>query len=126
MRGTLPKRPSFVLVCLFCATALALAQVNVLTANYDNQRTNANLHETLLTPSNVNAASFGKIASFPVDGQIYAQPLYAAAVQTLGVKKNVVYVATMHNSVYAIDADAPENSLPLWQGNVGAPAFSSL
>jgi uncharacterized protein (TIGR03437 family) len=115
-----------VLICLFCTTALALAQVNVLTANYDNQRTNANLHETVLKPSNVNPASFGKIARFPVDGQIYAQPLYAAAVQTLGVKKNVVYVATMHNSVYAIDADAPENSLPLWQVNLGPSVPSSL
>jgi len=120
------KRPSSVLVCLYCATALAFAQVNVLTANYDNQRTNANVHETVLKPSNVNPASFGKIASFPVDGQIYTQPLYAAGVQTLGVKKNVVYVATMHNSVYAIDADAPGTNLPLWQVNLGPSVPSSL
>jgi uncharacterized protein (TIGR03437 family) len=127
------NRPSSVLracirfdFCLFCTTALALAQVSVLTANYDNQRTNANVHESVLKPSNVNPASFGKIASFPVDGQIYAQPLYAAGVQTLGVKKNVVYVATMHNSVYAIDADAPQTNLPLWLVNLGPSVPSSL
>src|ERR1700730_13467111 len=120
------KRPSSVLVCTFFSAALALAQVNVLTANYDDQRTNSNVHETVLRQSNVNPASFGKIASFPVDGQIYAQPLYAAGVQTLGVKKNVVYVATMHNSVYAIDADAPQTNLPLWQVNLGPSVPSSL
>src|SRR5260370_7126721 len=57
------------------------AQVNVLTANYDNDRTNANLQETVLTQSNVNNDSFGKIGAFPVDGAIFAQPLYVTAVQ---------------------------------------------
>jgi hypothetical protein len=60
------------------------AQVNVLTANYDNERTNANLKEVTLNPSNVSKDTFGKIGSFPVDGQIYAQPLYAAGIQIPG------------------------------------------
>lgn len=107
---------------IFCAlwvSACALGQVNVLTANYDNQRTNANLQETRLKPSNVSSATFGKIAGVSVDGQIYAQPLYAAGIQILGAKHNVVYVATMHNSVYAIDADAPQTTGVLWQVNLG-------
>src|SRR5438270_9496720 len=60
------------------------AQVNVLTANYDNDRTNANPQETILNQSNVNTDSFGKIGTFPVDGAIYAQPLYASRVQIAG------------------------------------------
>jgi len=106
---------------LFLLTFFASAQVNVLTSNYDNERTNANLHETILNQSNVNAANFGKIGYFPVDGEIYAQPLYAAGVNISGQGlHNVVYVATMHNSVYAIDADKPNSPTPLWQVNLGA------
>ena len=40
------------------------AQVSVLTANYDNARTNANLEETILTPASVNPRSFGKIGQY--------------------------------------------------------------
>src|SRR5665647_13476 len=83
------------------------AQVNVLTANGDNNRTNANLQETQLSTATVNSASFGKLASFPVDGQIYAQALYASGLTMLdGQTHNVVFVSTMHNTVYAFDADA--------------------
>src|SRR5262250_1202882 len=116
-------------VLAFCTAtySFALAPVNILTGNYDNQRTNANLQETILTTANVNPNSFGKIGSFPVDGQIYAQPLYAAGIQIPGKgTRNVVYVATMRNSVYAIDADAPQSSAPLWQVNLGPAVPSSL
>jgi hypothetical protein len=51
--------------------------------------------------------------SLPVDGQIYAQPLYVSNLRfPNGSVHNVVYVATMHNSVYAFDADKPSG--PLW------------
>jgi uncharacterized protein (TIGR03437 family) len=114
------------ILCAIWIGTFALGQVNVLTANYDNQRTNANLQETTLKPSNVSSATFGKIASVSVDGQIYAQPLYATGVQILGAKHNVVYVATMHNSVYAIDADAPQASGVLWQLNLGPSVPSTM
>jgi outer membrane protein assembly factor BamB len=99
---------------LALAAALPLAaQVNVLTYQYNNARTGANLSETVLTPANVNAAQFGKLLSYPVDGYIYGQPLYLAAVDIPeSGAHNVVYVATEHDSVYAFDAD---NYAPLWR-----------
>ena len=111
---------------LLFLTAHAFPQVNVLTANYGNDRTSANTQETILTPSNVNSSSFGKLGVFPVDGQIYAQPLYVGGVPIANKgTHNVVYVATMHNSVYAIDADKYANTLPLWQVHLGAPVLAS-
>ena len=90
---------------------------SVLTGSYDNSRTNAYLTETILTPENARPGSFGKIFSLSVDGQIYAQPLYVRDVSTGGGVHNVVYAATMHNTVYAFDADTP--SIPLWSVNLG-------
>ena len=99
------------------------AQVSVVTANYDNARTNANLNEQVLNPSNVNTGQFGLLFSLTVDGEIYAQPLYVSGlVMPGGGVVNVVYTATMHNSVYAFDADA--GSL-IWQVNLGASVPSS-
>lgn len=96
-----------------------LAQTDVVTANYGNDRTNANLEETTLTTANVNPDQFGKLGALPVDGQIYAQPLLVNGVRVGGTAANVVYVATMHNSVYAFDADAPCSKAPLWTVNLG-------
>src|SRR5579862_8844016 len=116
-----------VLALSVASCSFAQTQVNVLTGNYNNHRTNANLQETILTPASVNSTSFGMIGAFPVDGQIYAQPLYASGVPIAGQgASNVVYVATMHNSVYAIDADAPQSTAPLWQVNLGPSVPSSL
>ncbi len=69
-----------------------------------------NTNETLLTPANVNATSFGKLFSATVDGQVYAEPLYVENVNvTTGSAQgahNVVFVATQHDSLYAIDANS--------------------
>ena len=96
------------------AVALPLAaQVSVLTYQYDVSRAGANLSETILTPGTVNVAQFGKLFSDPVDGYIYAQPLYVPSVNIPGKGlHNVVYVATEHDSVYAFDADG--SAAPLW------------
>lgn len=97
------------------------AQMDVLTANYDNNRTNANLAEGILNTNNVNPTQFGKIYAYPVDGQVYAQPLYVHALNMPGAGTlNVLYVTTMHNSVYAFDADAVNGTAPLWQVNLGS------
>jgi hypothetical protein len=84
-----------------------LSAVDVLTFHNDNTRDGENLHETVLTPSNVNTSQFGKVATFSVDGQVYAQPLYVSHVMFPGhggVMHNVVYVATEGDDVYAFDA----------------------
>src|SRR5437660_5118917 len=93
------------------------AGVDVLTYHYDNQRTGQNLNETALTPANVNSTKFGKLGEFPVDGRVDAQPLYLSQVTIRGQKKNVLYVATEHDSVYAFDADSINgtSSTVLWK-----------
>jgi len=111
------------LVC--CLAGLAAAQRPapatkpllpvIATAQYDNARTGANLLETVLTPQNVNAAQFGRTTFFPVDGDVYAQPLYVPQLEIPGKgTHNVVFIATEKDSVYAFDADAASTE-PLWQ-----------
>jgi hypothetical protein len=98
----------------------AVAQTNVLTANYGNDRSNANLRETVLTTSNVKPVDFAKLGSFSVDGQIYAQPLYVNQLFISGRGiHNVVYTVTQHNSVYAYDADSAAVPNLLWHVNLG-------
>ena len=100
-------------VTLESLAAAGLAAVT--TYHNDNARTGQNAIETTLTPANVNAAHFGRLYSFPVDGYVYAQPLYLPQVAIPGNGiHNVVIVATQHDSVYAFDADSPTRD-PLWK-----------
>ncbi|HXM99284.1 MAG TPA: DUF2341 domain-containing protein, partial [Candidatus Dormibacteraeota bacterium] len=92
----------------------------VLTYHNDNSRTGLN-SETALTPSNVNSTQFGKLFSFPVDGQIFAQPLYVPSLTIGSQVHNAVFVATAHDSVYALDADSASPT-PLWQTSFINPA----
>jgi hypothetical protein len=92
------------------------------TYHSDNARTGANLNETALTPSNVNSTQFGKLATYQLDGTAYAEPLYVANLTIPGQgAHNVVFVATMHDSVYAFDADGL-SSTPLWKDSFINPA----
>ena len=96
------------------------APLNMLTQHNDNQRTGANLRETVLNTSNVNAKTFGKLLTRDVDGYLYAQPLYVSKLTVPGKgTHNVVFLATAHNSVYAFDADDPKAADPLWKINLG-------
>src|SRR5438270_4023353 len=106
---------------------LIQAQVNILTSNGSNDRTNANLQEAQLSPSTVSPYAFGKVGVFPVDGQIYSQPLFVSGLSTPAKgTHNVVFVSTMHNSVYAFDADAMSPASILWHVNLGPPVPASL
>lgn len=118
----MPERILSLLSLALALPAMLGAQA-VLTANYDNFRTNANLSETILTPGNVGPNSFGKLFTISVDGQIYAQPLYMPALSIGGSNHNVLFVATLHNSIYAFDADTP--ATPLWTINLGPSIPSS-
>ncbi len=103
------------------------APVNVLTNRYDNARTGANLNETILNHANVNVDQFGKLFTRTVEGDIYAQPLYVQDVETPDKQRhNIVYIATMHNMVYAFDADNPSQGNPLWVANLGTPFTQKL
>ena len=104
---------------VFWLTFSAAAQVSVITYRNDLARTGQNLKETILTRANVNPAQFGKIVSLPVDGQVYAQPLYLPSVAISGSPHNMVFVATEHDSVYAFDADSTSIT-PLWHVNLAS------
>ena len=102
--------------------------VDVLTYHYDNMRSGQNLNETVLTPLNVNSTMFGKKGEFMVDGKVDAQPLYLSQVTIGGQKKNVLYVATEHGSVYAFDADSINGTTSafLWKtSTLGAGEITS-
>ncbi len=94
----------------------------VFTQHNDNARTGQNSNETALTTANVNSTKFGKIFSYPVDGQVYAQPLYVpnVSIPNHGVH-NVVYVATENDTLYAFDADGLAPNI-LWQVSFINPA----
>src|SRR5580698_8366284 len=98
------------------------ASASVTTWHNDNSRDGVNSAETALNTSNVSSTTFGKLYSLPVDGQIYAQPLYLPSVTISGGNfpgtHNVLFVATMHNSVYAFDADSSTPEI-LWSRNLG-------
>ncbi len=116
------RRLPFFSIAIFAWSSILYAQVNVFTANYDNNRTNANLKEFVLNKANVNPTHFGKLYAFAIDGEAYAQPLYVHGVNLPdGTTRNVLYVATMHNSVYAFDADSASSTAPLWKVNLGTP-----
>jgi hypothetical protein len=95
------------------ATIAITDLTGVTTYHNDLSRDGANTHEFALTTSSVKGGTFGKLFSCPVDGAIYAQPLWVANLTINSVKHNVAIVATQHESVYAFDADAGSCST-LW------------
>ena len=103
------------------ARASSPARDDITQYHVDSQSTGANLTETQLTPSNVNAADFGQLYNTPLDGQVYAEPLVMTnvtiaagpnTVGTPGTYDSVVFVATQNDSLYAINA---ADGTILWQ-----------
>ena len=126
------SRRKYILISAAAAALIfpftSFSEANVLTYHNDNFRTGANLNETILTPNNVNQSSFGKLFTYNVDGNVYAQPLYVSAVNIPGQgTRNVAIIATENNTVYALDADSNTgtNGGVLWQINFGPAASSS-
>jgi hypothetical protein len=78
----------------------------VTTYHNDLSRDGVNAQEYALTTSNVTTSSFGLLFSCAADAAIYAQPLWVANASIGGGTHNVIVAATMHDSVYAFDADA--------------------
>lgn len=110
-------------------TASAPVAVTDLTGVYthhnDVARTGQNIQEYGLTPSLVNSSTFGEIFSCPVDGYVYAQPLWVANLNISGGVHNVVFVATEHDSVYAFDADSP-SCVQYWKMSFLGPNVTTL
>src|SRR5690349_12949847 len=78
---------------------------DVTTYHNDNARTGQNLTETALSSANVRSTGFGKIALVTLDGKVDAQPLYLSGLNIAGRgARDVLYAATEHGTVYAIDA----------------------
>ncbi len=93
---------------------------SVLTNRYDNGRSGINSSEALLTTANVNSAGFGLLFSRQVDALVYAQPLVVDRLTMAdNAVRDVVYVATERNTVYAFDANDAAAVAPLWSRNLG-------
>jgi hypothetical protein len=109
--------PSFLLAQVSAPKQIgtSVAPINVLTYHDDNMRTGLMPLETILTPANVKSTTFGKLGVFSTDGKVDGEPLYVSNVTINGVARNVIYVATEHDSVYAFDANS---LLKLWQVTV--------
>jgi hypothetical protein len=104
------------------ASESAVAQIDVLTQHNDNARTGVNALETTLKPANVNRTGFGMLFKRMVDDQLYTQPLIVTGVSVNGGMRDLVYVTTVNNSVYAFDANDSDASAPVWHVNFGTPA----
>jgi hypothetical protein len=118
-------RLSYAAIVLLVVSCLPYAmgqttKLGVYTQQYNNARTGTNTVEKFLTLKNVNSSQFGKLFSFTVDGQVYAQPLWVQGVTIAGQGVHaVVYVATEMDSVYAFDANT---GVQLWHTNYTNPA----
>jgi hypothetical protein len=106
-----------IVLALSCSIPI-LAAVNVPERSYNPNRTGANTAETILTPANVSSSAnqFHKQFVMKVDGKIEGSPLYASSIQIAGGTHNVIYVATMHNTVFAFDADNGNQLSAQWLG----------
>ncbi|GGB10026.1 discoidin domain-containing protein [Puia dinghuensis] len=109
---------------LLSSVTLSLhAQVNITTQHINSNRTGWNNRETTLNTKNVKPGAFGKLFTLPIDDQMFAEPLiYRVNMPGFGIR-NVLYLATCNNTVYAYDADSVRAAGPYWSKNL-TPAGS--
>jgi outer membrane protein assembly factor BamB len=100
--------------------------VAVTTRAYDNTRGGANTGETVLTASAVESKGIIRLFSLRTQGDLRgaeAQPLFVPGVTLAdGSTRDVIYVATMANRVYAFDA---QDGSQLWERTLGTPVTGS-
>lgn len=112
LKATKPMLLAFAVLTVVAITVTSAAAQDVLTWHNDNARTGQNLNETILILQNVNPRTFGKLFVIHADGKVDAEPLYVKGIEIPGHGvRNVLYVATEHDSVYALDADTGS---PFW------------
>lgn len=109
-----------ILAVLTAALPCFAAAQDVTTWHYDNNRSGVQANETILTPANIQASTFGKVFSFQVTGDVYAQPLYLSQyTMNDGQLHNVLIVATQRDNIYAFDADGKNPAQGyLWSRNL--------
>lgn len=117
-RARQPAPPTLFAAIVVCVMVVRPDAADVLERSYNRFRTGANTAETTLTPANVRSSAnqFHKRFVMKVDGKIEGSPLYAAGVAIAGGTHDVLYVATMHNTVYAFDADTGQQLSARWLG----------
>ncbi|HLK33994.1 MAG TPA: hypothetical protein VKT29_12945, partial [Terriglobales bacterium] len=99
------------------AAAQLCSQGCVTTSGYDNNRDNVNSNESILAATTISNSSMTAAARSDLLGVVYAQPLYISQVMINGLAKNVLYVATEENYVYALD-ESNFTGTPLWTANL--------
>jgi F5/8 type C domain/Secretion system C-terminal sorting domain len=117
-------RHALMVLEIFALASRLSAQTDMLTQHNDFSRTGWNQTESILKVSNVNPNNFGLLTSRSVDDQIYAQPLVVSGVdiKNSGVLTNIVYVATVNNTLYAFNAD--DGTIPVyWTLHMTTPGF---
>jgi len=119
LNARVPVRSIALIVFMIACVLHVNSQVNVTERGYNKFRTGANTSETILTPANVTSSAnkFHKQFVMRVDGKIEGSPLYVSNVQIAGGTHNVVYAATMHNTVFVFDADNGAQLSARWLGN---------
>jgi outer membrane protein assembly factor BamB len=96
-------------------TFVVTIKVDALTHHFNAGRTGLNASEVILTHANVNDKQFGLLRILHVDGVVDAEPLYVSNIVVGGKERDVVYVVSEHDSVYAFDADT---GAQLWKTSV--------
>jgi hypothetical protein len=100
--------------------ATARAAVRVTVVNYttwknDISRDGLQADEQILTPHNVNSTNFGPVWNKTLDGAMWDQLLYMNGLTIDGTPRNVLFVGTSNDSLYALDGDT---GAQLWKASL--------